>query len=151
MHVRVMAWKTDRIALRLRPEIRAALAEAALADSRTLSAYVEIALEQHLRRKGLIKGSLPSPSKPSRSMREVFTAHKARAKQRGIPFLFDFVGWSEWWSEDGRWERREREHLCMGRKGDVGPYSSENVYCTTESQNARDYWQAQRAEKEKRK
>jgi hypothetical protein len=79
-------------------------------------------------------------------MRQVFTAQKGSAKQRGIPFEFDFATWSAWWSEDNRWARREPEGLCMCRKEDKGPYAPGNVYCASGSQNSEDAWNFQRAE-----
>ena len=55
---------------------------------------------------------------------------------RGIPFQFTFRQWSEWWLTDDRWSRRGRKagQLKMGRKGNSGPYSPDNVECATKEQ-----------------
>jgi hypothetical protein len=66
-----------------------------------------------------------------------FDAHRQNAKRRGTPFLFTLPEWWAWWQLDGRWEHRGmgRDALVMARKGDVGPYSVENVDCITHAQN----------------
>jgi hypothetical protein len=73
-----------------------------------------------------------------RSVEKAFQDQRQKAKQRGIPFLFTRDEWWAWWQTDGRWEQRGRfgHNLCMGRKGDAGPYSPENVYPTTMAENA---------------
>ena len=54
----------------------------------------------------------------------------------GIPFQFTFEQWSEWWLTDDRWSRRGRKagQLQMGRKGNSGPYSPDNIECVTKEQ-----------------
>ena len=44
--------------------------------------------------------------------------------------------WSEWWLRDDRWSRRGRKagQLQMGRKGNSGPYSPDNVECATKEE-----------------
>ena len=72
--------------------------------------------------------------------RAAFEVQRRSAKRRGIPFLFSFEEWQAWWVEDGRWPERGRgrDKLCMARFGDAGPYSWDNVYCTTHAGNGLD-------------
>jgi len=75
--------------------------------------------------------------------KEAFTRyrwHQNGARIRGIEWQFTPETWWAWWQIDNRWERRGRgaDKLCMARKGDEGPYSWDNVYCTTNAQNHRD-------------
>lgn len=71
---------------------------------------------------------------------KAFDDHRRNAKKRGIEFLFTLPEWWAWWQIDGRWEQRGmgRDALVMARRGDAGPYSPENVYCATHSENGRD-------------
>jgi hypothetical protein len=71
---------------------------------------------------------------------QAFRSHRNNARHRGIPFLFTFEQWLEWWMKDSRWEKRGRRggDLVMARNGDVGPYSPDNVYCTTSAGNMAD-------------
>jgi hypothetical protein len=73
-------------------------------------------------------------------MRKAFTQHKSNAKQRGVEFLFTFEQWRDWWLATGEWEQRGRgrDKYCMRRNGDVGPYSIDNVFCGTNTENVRD-------------
>lgn len=65
---------------------------------------------------------------------------KARAIQRKIQWKFTFQTWWDWWQESNHWNERgvRKDQYCMCRKGDVGPYSIENVQCLTNSQNSKD-------------
>jgi hypothetical protein len=61
-----------------------------------------------------------------------FRQQKANAKQRGIGWELSLWQWWTIWQKSGKWDRRGR-HLgsaafVMCRKGDVGPYSVENVH-----------------------
>lgn len=75
-----------------------------------------------------------------RHARKAFSDQKRTAKQRGIPFLFTFEEWWTWWQVDNRWVNRGLGlgKFVMARKGDQGPYRSENVYCATHEQNVKD-------------
>lgn len=75
-----------------------------------------------------------------RDMKIKFNSHKQDAKRRGIPFLFSFEEWRDWWLADGRWLRRGRGvgNLVMARHGDVGPYSLSNVRPATREENMAD-------------
>ena len=65
---------------------------------------------------------------------------RANASNRGIPFLFTFEEWKDWWISNGKWEERGvgKDKYCMCRFNDVGPYSVENVYCASNSKNLSD-------------
>jgi hypothetical protein len=69
-----------------------------------------------------------------------FHQHRAGAAYRGIPFLFTFEQWLGMWVDSGKWHLRGKggEGYVMARKGDVGPYSVENVEILTAAQNSRD-------------
>jgi hypothetical protein len=75
-----------------------------------------------------------------RQARAAYRTQRNSAKRRGIPFLFTFAEWWDWWQVDNRWDRRGmgKDALVMARIGDTGPYSTENVYCATHAQNAGD-------------
>lgn len=66
-----------------------------------------------------------------------YRRHKANASTRGIPWLFSPETWWAWWQTDARWSERGtgKPRLVMGRIGDVGPYSPENVRPLTPEQN----------------
>lgn len=85
-------------------------------------------------------GSHTLPEKPLKKQRAAYSAQKRTAKQRGIEWHFTFEEWWSWWQIDNRWANRGigRDKFCMARKGDTGPYSPENVYCATHSQNQAD-------------
>ena len=78
----------------------------------------------------------PYPTALERRLKAAYGNHKHIAIKRGIPFLFTFEQWSEWWLTDDRWSRRGRKagQLQMGRKGNSGPYAPENVECVTKEQ-----------------
>ena len=78
----------------------------------------------------------PYPTEFERLLRRAYASQRRSAVTRGIPFLFTFEQWSEWWLTDDRWSRRGRKagQLQMGRKGYSGPYSPDNVECATKEQ-----------------
>jgi hypothetical protein len=91
----------------------------------------------------------PGPKKQERPEgREQYEKQKRNAAQRGIDWQFTFDAWWAWWQIDGRWQRRGRRghEFVMARKGDIGPYSPENVYCATAHQNTRDVPPEKRSE-----
>ena len=71
-----------------------------------------------------------------------YRVKKSLSKKRGIPFLLTFDEWYQWWLSHGvdRNIKREfnKDTLCMCRKGDIGPYSLDNIYCATMAQNTTD-------------
>lgn len=69
-----------------------------------------------------------------------YTQQQYAAKQRNIEWLFTFESWWMMWKESGKWEQRgnKRGQYCMARKGDVGPYSLENVDIILATKNSSD-------------
>jgi hypothetical protein len=62
-----------------------------------------------------------------------YTQQLCAARKRKIEWLFTFETWWKMWDESGKWSQRGRKsnQYCMARKGDVGPYSPENVNIVT--------------------
>lgn len=62
------------------------------------------------------------------------------AELRSIPWEFNFRTWLDAWKASGKLTIRGRGKgkYAMGRKGDKGPYSPENVVFITNEENARD-------------
>lgn len=73
-------------------------------------------------------------------MKNKYNTHKSNAKKRGIEFLLTFEEWSSLWINSGKYENRGRgkDKYCMCRINDVGPYSVDNVFIDTNSNNLRD-------------
>ena len=78
----------------------------------------------------------PYPTELERRLRRAYRIQKHSAAKRGIPFLLTFEQWSEWWLTDDRWLRRGRKagQFQMGRKGNSGPFSPDNVECATKEE-----------------
>lgn len=71
--------------------------------------------------------------KPTRA----YSAQRKSAEWRGIAWEFSLWSWWTVWQQSGLWEQRGRgQGYVMCRKGDVGPYSPENVYIATAAQNS---------------
>lgn len=71
--------------------------------------------------------------------RLAYSRQKVNAAKRGIEWALPIADWWEIWVKSGKWEQRGRgQGYCMGRKGDCGPYSRENVYICTIGQNFSD-------------
>lgn len=63
-------------------------------------------------------------SKPTRA----FSRQVRNAADRGIPWELKLWQWWTIWQESGHWDQRGRGNgYVMCRKGDVGPYSVDNV------------------------
>ena len=64
-----------------------------------------------------------------RKVRARYTQQLCQARNRNIEWLFTFDTWWKMWDESGKWEHRGRKanQYCMARKGDIGPYSPDNV------------------------
>lgn len=69
-----------------------------------------------------------------------YESHKKNAAARGIEWGFDLLSWLRTWIDSGHWGGRRKGGYVMARKGDIGPYSAENVYITTSAQNVQDGW-----------
>jgi len=66
--------------------------------------------------------------------------HKQNAIRRGIGFTLTFPQWFGIWKQSGHYGERGRGKYCMGRIGDTGAYSVDNVYICTVSQNFHDQY-----------
>ena len=78
--------------------------------------------------------------KYSRTDKGKYQCQKRRAKKRNIEWLFTFESWMAVWEASGHWQDRKFLGYVMARKNDIGPYSPDNVYITTHSQNIKDAW-----------
>ena len=69
-----------------------------------------------------------------------YIQQKCQADKRNIEWLFTFETWWKMWEESGKWEQRGRKagQYCMARKGDIGPYSVENVDIVNIEKNSSD-------------
>jgi hypothetical protein len=69
-----------------------------------------------------------------------YAEQEYRAKQRKIDWLFTFESWWQMWQDSGKWAERGRKlgQYCMARKGDIGPYSPDNVEIILIEQNLSD-------------
>jgi hypothetical protein len=68
-----------------------------------------------------------------------FLEQKINATKRGIGWELSLPEWWRIWQDSGKWELRGRgAGYCMGRFGDSGPYSVDNVYICTIGQNFSD-------------
>lgn len=69
-----------------------------------------------------------------------FLEQWARARQRGIGWELTFDEWMEIWDASGKIDLRgvKAGHYVMARKGDIGPYSKENVFICRHEQNISD-------------
>lgn len=64
-----------------------------------------------------------------------FLAQRRRAKARGISWELTFEQWVDWWGQDLHQRGVKSQEFCMGRKGDTGPYSLDNIKKITTRQN----------------
>lgn len=80
---------------------------------------------------------LRSMIKPTRA----FACQKRNAAERGIEWILSLWQWWSIWQQSGHWSDRGRGRgYQMCRKGDQGPYSVNNVYIATGTENIQDYW-----------
>ena len=75
-----------------------------------------------------------------RKVRARYAQQKCQADKRNVKWLFTFETWWKMWNDSGKWEQRGRKtgQYCMARKGDVGPYSVDNVDIVLVSVNTSD-------------
>lgn len=66
-----------------------------------------------------------------------YREHKNNARGRKIDFIISFDEWYKIWFDSGKWSQRGNKAGCyvMGRFGDVGPYSVNNVRIISFEQN----------------
>lgn len=66
---------------------------------------------------------------------------RRNAITRKIGWELNLWQWWKTWEQSGHWKDRGRgKGFCMCRLNDVGPYSVDNVYIATGSENMQDYW-----------
>ena len=79
---------------------------------------------------------------PHYAARQRYYDQKGRAGFRNIEWELTFTEWYNWWLENGVDKNMPTTHskdqLCMCRYNDEGPYSLENIYCGTRSQNTKE-------------
>ncbi len=69
-----------------------------------------------------------------------FNEQRRNAAQRGIEWQLTFAEWWSVWEASGHWNERGRgqDRYVMSRRGDVGPYSLDNVYIQLSTDNNSD-------------
>jgi hypothetical protein len=70
--------------------------------------------------------------------KQKFYMHRWHAKnERNIEFLLTFEEWYDIWQKSGHWENRGRKkgQYVMSRYNDIGPYSKDNVFIQTCTEN----------------
>lgn len=70
-------------------------------------------------------------------LEEKYHRQRLNAKSRNIEWLFTFETWMGWWNSTGKIDQRgvHSYEYCMCRFDDIGPYSPDNVYCSTNAEN----------------
>ena len=69
-----------------------------------------------------------------------YTSHRRRAARSDIEFTISFEDWLSVWKSSGHYEERSPTGYVMCRIGDTGPYSVDNVFIDTASNNKRQAW-----------
>ncbi len=69
-----------------------------------------------------------------------YFVQKSNAKSRGICWDLTINEWWYTWNESGKWKERGQGKYVMARHGDDGGYTMGNVYITTSSENAAEYY-----------
>lgn len=74
---------------------------------------------------------------------DAYQVQVRNSRWRGIPFQFSLEEWITWWEDNlgPDWIKKRgctKGKFCMSRRGDTGPYSRENVRCTTHQNNVTD-------------
>lgn len=86
--------------------------------------------------------SKPTNPAPHWAARQRFYDQKGRAGFRGIEWHLTFEQWYQWWLDHGvdrdHATTHSRDQLCMCRPNDTGPYSLDNIYCGTRSENTKE-------------
>lgn len=78
----------------------------------------------------------------------IYAQQRKNAMQREIGWELTLWQWWKIWQQSGHWELRGRgaDGYGMCRLNDIGPYSVDNVYIATCSENMKDYWANKRAQ-----
>jgi hypothetical protein len=89
------------------------------------------------------RGILNHPDSPTYA----YWAQRKNALARDIDWDLNLWQWWSLWRQSGHWDNRGRgkDGYCMCRLNDTGPYSVDNVYFATQSENMKDYWVKKRA------
>jgi hypothetical protein len=66
-----------------------------------------------------------------------YHVQKNGAKRRGIDFLLTFEQWWNFWKDSWNKRGKGKDALVMCRYGDTGPYSVDNIYMDSYSNNSR--------------
>lgn len=75
-----------------------------------------------------------------------FNQQKRNAFNREIGWELNLWQWWSIWQQSGKWKQRGRGRgYAMCRLNDTGPYSVDNVYIATGTENVQDYWVNKRA------
>jgi hypothetical protein len=71
-----------------------------------------------------------------------YREQRTHAKSRCIDWQFTFEDWWAMWENSGKWYQRGRckGQYVMSRKGDIGPYSPNNVDIKLHSENIIEAW-----------
>ena len=80
-----------------------------------------------------------------------YAAQRNSARIRGIGWEFAFASWWAIWQPYFHMRGPSKNHLCMARELDEGPYSPDNVYLTTNMGNSEDYQRRNPARVEERR
>jgi hypothetical protein len=69
-----------------------------------------------------------------------FWQQRQQARGRNIEWKLTFEEWWAIWQQSGKWEYRgcKKGQYCMSRKGDIGPYATDNVFIQLHSNNISD-------------
>ena len=81
--------------------------------------------------------------------RWAYRIQKANAKARGIPWQLEYWEWLQIWQDSGHLHERgvHGGQWVMGRNGDIGPYSAQNVKIIRHETNVSDQNKIIRARK----
>lgn len=70
-----------------------------------------------------------------------YAIQRKAAHTRKIGWEITFRDWWAIWQDSGKWAERGRgQGYCMARRGDTGPYATDNVYICRSAQNSADYY-----------
>ena len=75
-----------------------------------------------------------------RKAKKQFYAQRGNARNRNIEWKLSIEEYCQVWLKSGLWDKRGKGKgkYVMSRKGDIGPYSLDNVFVQSWEQNTRD-------------
>ena len=76
----------------------------------------------------------------SRKVTVTYKEQRQSANYRGVGWEFSFFEWANIWLDSGKWAKRGRHvgEYCMCRNEDIGPYTKDNIYIDTVTNNLLD-------------